>query len=106
MPTSPARALGAPQTTCSGPSPASTDSTCSLSACGCGAAVSTLAITNGVQRVGGVGDVLDLEPDARQRVRHRRGVGGRVEMLLEPAQRELHAPTPPLSVGTSSAAKP
>jgi hypothetical protein len=29
-----------------------------------------------------------------------------VEMLLEPAQRELHAPTPPLSVGTSSAEKP
>ena len=28
------------------------------------------------------------------------------EMLLEPAERELHAPTPPLSVGTSSAEKP
>ena len=43
----PARALGAPQTTCSGsPSPVSTLSTCSLSASGCLAAVSTLATRN------------------------------------------------------------
>jgi hypothetical protein len=27
-------------------------------------------------------------------------------MLLQPRQGELHAPTPPLSVGTSSALKP
>ncbi len=58
------------------------------------------------QHVGGVGDILHLQPDARQRLRHRGGVGIGVEMLLEPAQRELHAPTPCASVGTSSAAKP
>ena len=45
-PSKPARALGAPQTTCSGSPPESTDRTCSLSACGCGAAVRTRAIRN------------------------------------------------------------
>ena len=41
---------------------------------------------------------------ARVQARLDGGVG--VEMLLEPAERELHAPTPPLSVGTSSAPNP
>src|SRR3546814_12482599 len=43
-PIRPTRALGAPQTTVSGaaPSPVSTVSTCSLSACGCFTAVCTL----------------------------------------------------------------
>src|SRR5690606_13008969 len=44
----PARAFGAPQTTWIGaPAPVSTDSTCSLSASGCFAAVSTFAMMNG-----------------------------------------------------------
>ena len=51
-------------------------------------------------------DAFDLEPDARQRLDDRVEIGVGVEMLLEPAKRELHAPTPPLSVGTSSAEKP
>ena len=60
------------------------------------------------QAVTGQGTLLEaLEaPDPRQRVRHRIDIGVRIEMLLEPAQRELHAPTPPESVGTSSAEKP
>ena len=44
-PTSPARALGAPHTTCTGsPAPVSTESRRNLSACGCGSAVTTRAI--------------------------------------------------------------
>src|SRR5690606_2320164 len=47
-PTRPARALGAPQTTCMGaPEPVSTDRTRSLSASGCFSAVRTLAMTKG-----------------------------------------------------------
>ena len=52
-PTSPARALGAPQTTCNAPSPASTVSTCSLSACGCRSAVSTRATVKPDSRAAG-----------------------------------------------------
>ena len=33
-------------------------------------------------------------------------IGFGLEMVLEPAQRELHAPTPPESVGTSRKRKP
>ena len=51
-------------------------------------------------------DALDLQPDARERLddRLQRRVG--LKMVLEPGEGELHAPTPPLSVGTSNAAKP
>src|SRR3546814_12522072 len=49
---------------------------------------------------------LDLKPDVRQPLEDRRQVRIGIEMRLEPAQRELHAPTPPLSVGTSSAEQP
>ena len=54
----------------------------------------------------GVFDALDFQADAGQRLDNgvERGVG--VDMLLEPAERGLHAPTPWLSVGTSSAEKP
>ncbi len=40
-------------------------------------------------------DALDLQPDAGEAVQDRiqRGIGG--EMLVQPAQGELHAPTPP-----------
>ena len=54
----------------------------------------------------GILDALDLEPDARQRLDHGGEIGIGLEMLLEPAKGELHAPTPPLNVGTSSAEKP
>ena len=51
-------------------------------------------------------DAFDLEADPRQRLDDRveRCVG--VDMLLEPVEGDLHAPTPWLSVGTSSAEKP
>ncbi len=51
-------------------------------------------------------DTLDLKADIVERFEDRRQVGIRVKMRLEPAQRELHAPTPPLSVGTSRPMKP
>jgi hypothetical protein len=51
-------------------------------------------------------DAFDLKPDAVE------GIGnlfdGRIgfEIIFEPGEREFHAPTPPLSVGTSSALNP
>ena len=58
------------------------------------------------QLLAGVGDRFDLEADRGQLLRDlaRRSLG--LEMLPEPGEGELHAPTPPLRVGTSSAAKP
>ncbi len=55
---------------------------------------------------GRIVEAFDLQPDRGQFVGDGLGVGIGVEMLLEPTQRKLHAPTPPLSVGTSSARKP
>jgi hypothetical protein len=43
-----------------------------------------------LQRLGGVGDALDLEADGGQRVGDRVSRGGGVEMVLEPVERELH----------------
>ena len=58
------------------------------------------------QRLRRIGDALDFQSDRRQLVGDfSRGAIG-LEMLLEPAQAELHAPTPPEIVGTSSALKP
>ncbi len=53
-----------------------------------------------------IGDALHLQPDTGQRDHDL--IEGRigVEMLGEPGQGELHAPTPPDSVGTSRLAKP
>ncbi len=51
-------------------------------------------------------DTVDLQPDGVERLEDGGQVGIGLEMRLEPAQCELHAPTPPLSVGTSSAEKP
>ena len=51
-------------------------------------------------------DALDLEPDHRE-LGHdlvERSIG--VEMLLQPGQGELHALSPPASVGKSSGRKP
>ena len=58
------------------------------------------------QCLGRVHDLLDLEADRGQRFGDRRRIGVRLQMVLEPAQRELHAPTPPDRVGTSRARKP
>ena len=55
---------------------------------------------------GRVIDAFDLQPDAGQGIDDLVERGGGFEVLLEPAEGELHAPTPPLSVGTSSALKP
>ena len=58
------------------------------------------------QRLRRVRQLLDLEPDIGQLLGEvlRRSIG--LQMLLEPRQREFHAPTPPDSVGTSSARNP
>ena len=60
----PARALGAPQTTCTGsPLPVSTMHTRSRSAFGCCSAETTRAMVNGASALRLVLDPLDLEPD-------------------------------------------
>ena len=51
-------------------------------------------------------DAFDLKADVIQRGENLVEVRLGFQMLLEPAQRELHAPTPPESVGISSAEKP
>ena len=50
------------------PSPASTVSTCSLSACGCFSAVSTLATRNGASASAGFDSLLDLQTDCGELV--------------------------------------
>ena len=55
---------------------------------------------------GRIFDAVYLQADGIQRLEDGGKVRIGVEMRLEPAQGELHAPTPPLSVGTSSAEKP
>ena len=59
-----------------------------------------------LQYLGRAGYLFNFQPDRGQLFRNGRGVGIGIEMLLEPAQREFHAPTPPLSVGTSRKRKP
>ncbi len=51
-------------------------------------------------------DAFDLEAAARQRLVDRLDRRGGFEMVLEPAERELHWPSPPTSEGTSSGTKP
>src|SRR5439155_2804338 len=58
------------------------------------------------QLFGGIVDAFDFEADAGQRLDDGVEGGIGVEMLFQPGQSELHAPTPPLSVGTSKAEKP
>ena len=59
-----------------------------------------------LERLRGVGDAFDLEPDPGQRrgdlLERRRSF----QMLLEPGQRELHGLSPPVRPGWASAAKP
>ena len=93
--TSPARAFGAPHTTCTGapPSPVSTMQTRNRSALGCCSAEITRAMVNGRKRLGLVLDVLDLKPDHGELVGElfQRLVG--VEMFLQPGEREFHRVT-------------
>ena len=88
--TRPARAFGAPQTTCTGaaPLPVSTMQTRRRSALGCCSAEITRAMVNGAKRLRLVLDVLDLEPDHGELVGElfQRLVG--VEMFLQPGERE------------------
>ena len=49
---------------------------------------------------------FDFEADAGQRIRDGLRVRVRLEMFLEPGERELHRLSPPSKVGMSSAAKP
>ena len=48
-------------------------------------------------------DAFDLEADRGQRLDDRRAVGIGLEMLLQPGQGELHAPTPPLKASARRA---
>ena len=64
----PVRALGAPQTTCTGAPPASTMQTRSRSAFGCGLASITRRDDEAFVFGGRILDALDLEADARQRI--------------------------------------
>ena len=65
-----------------------------------------LADHEGCELLGGILDALHLEADLGQRLDDGVEIRIRLQMLLQPGQSELHAPTPPLSVGTSSARKP
>ena len=60
----------------------------------------------GRELFGRVLDALDLEADAGERRDDFVQSRIRLEMLLQPRKGELHAPTPPERVGTSSAPKP
>ena len=51
-------------------------------------------------------DAFDLKADVGERHEQFIERGGRLKMILEPGQSELHAPTPPDKVGASSAEKP
>ena len=59
-----------------------------------------------LQCLGRIVDAFDFQPDAGQRFRNHVRSSIRHKMLFQPAQGELHAPTPPLSVGTSRKRKP
>ena len=58
------------------------------------------------QRYGPVADLLHLQPDGGKLVGDLLSRSICVEVVLQPFQREFHAPTPPDSVGTSSARNP
>ena len=91
----PARALGAPQTTWTGsPEPVSTMQTRSRSAFGMLHGGDDMAMVKAPSAFALSSTLLDLKPDARQRLGDRveRGVG--VEMLLEPGEREFHGLDP------------
>ena len=108
-PTSPARALGAPQTTCSGsPSPVSTDEHLQLVGIGMARGAQHAGDPEPGQALGRVFDPLDFKPDGVELGGDRLDARLGIEVVLEPGQRELHAaaPTPPESVGTSSGEKP
>ena len=102
MPLMPVRALGAPQTTWMMPVSVSTLHSRSLSALGCFSASMHIADLEGRQRLGHVGDLFDLEPDADQTLADLVERGRGVEMVLEPGEGEFHD-KPPASVGTCSA---
>ena len=54
----------------------------------------------------GILHLLDLQADGVQRLDDFLQGGVRIEIFLQPPERELHAESPPESVGTSSARKP
>ena len=58
------------------------------------------------QRPRRVTDLFDFETNGGQLVGDLLSRSIRFQMLLQPLEREFHAPTPPDSVGTSSARKP
>ena len=87
----PVRALGAPQTTCTGePAPGSTRHTRSRSAFGCCRASKTPAITNGFSFSAGLESPSSSSPTLRQRFGDFLGRGVGVEMVLQPGEGEFH----------------
>ena len=100
----PARALGAPQTTCFTPSRVSTTQRRSLSALGCFSACVTWATVK-ASRCEAVADLFDFEADADEPLADLVERGGGVEMILQPGEGEFHD-SPPASVGTCSARNP
>ena len=55
---------------------------------------------------GGIGDLLDLKADHGQLAGDLVEACVRVEMILQPGQRELHRLSPPCKDGTSKARNP
>ena len=107
----PARAFGAPHTTCTGsPLPVLTMQTRSLSASGCCSAEITSATVKGARRADGSSKALDLEAKHRQRLENlvERTVG--VEMVEQPVTGEFHQTLPPArpawTDGASNGRKP
>ncbi len=86
----PVRALGAPQTTCTGSPPASTMQTRRRSALGCCLASITRATTKPLVFRAGVLDALDLQADARQRVDDLGERSRGFQVVFEPGEGEFH----------------
>ena len=90
----PVRALGAPQTTCTGSPPASTMQSAQPVGVGMRLGLDDAGDDEAFELGARVLDALDLEADAGERVDDL-GEGGRgVEMVLQPGQGEFHALTP------------
>jgi hypothetical protein len=65
-----------------------------------------IADDEGRELGGAVVDRFEFEPDRGDRLADLGQAGVRLEMLLEPGQREFHRASPPVIDGTSSGMKP
>jgi len=107
MPFMPVRALGAPHTTCTTPLPVVDLADAQPVGIGMLHRFDDVADDETLQRLGRIGDASSTSrPEHGQRVAdfsQRRVVS---RCLLQPGQRELHRPSPPVSDGHSSVEKP